>query len=229
MSARRRLRRLRAYHDKLLEQGAQRPLSLYFCQNKACPSCRKSVRREEIEGAFEDLLTAMRPSEDLFHLSLQMFSDLWALHRQKSDEGSETMRDDLRKIERMSEQLLDRIVETDNPALVKVYEDKLGKLEKNKILMREAIGKCGRKLESFEDTYRTALWLLANPQKLWNSERMEHKRTVLKLAFADRLLYCRKEGYRTATPALPTLLLQKVNGNMGENSGQPGLPAIGNL
>lgn len=49
---------------------------------------------------------------------------------------------------------------------------------------------------------------------------MEHKRTVLKLAFADRLLYCRKEGYRTATPALPTLLLQKLNGNMGENSGQ---------
>lgn len=67
------------------------------------------------------------------------------------------MRDDLRKIERMSEQLLSRIVETDNPTLVKVYEDKLGKLEKGKILMREAIGKCGRPLESFEDTYRTAL------------------------------------------------------------------------
>jgi len=43
--------------------------------------------------------------------------------------------------------------------------------------------------------------------KLWVSERLEDKRTVLKLAFAERLAYTRNEGFRTAVPALPFKVL----------------------
>jgi hypothetical protein len=38
---------------------------------------------------------------------------------------------------------------------------------------------------------------LANPCNLWASERLEHKKAVLKLAFADRLTYVRNKGSRT--------------------------------
>ena len=58
-------------------------------------------------------------------------------------------------------------------------------------------------LKSFDETLRTALDFLGNPQKLWVSERLEDKRAVLKLAFADRLAYARNEGFRTANLALP--------------------------
>ena len=43
--------------------------------------------------------------------------------------------------------------------------------------------------------------------KLWTSPRLEDKRTVLKLAFTERLAYTRNEGFRTITPALPFKVL----------------------
>src|SRR5687767_11383814 len=45
--------------------------------------------------------------------------------------------------------------------------------------------------------------------KLWISERLEDKRTVLKLAFAERLIYTRNEGFRTAVP-LPFKVLADI-------------------
>jgi hypothetical protein len=62
---------------------------------------------------------------------------------------------------------------------------------------------CGRPQRGFNESVRTALDFLGNPRKLWDSERIEHKRTVLKLAFGDRLAYVRNEGFRTANLALP--------------------------
>jgi len=48
---------------------------------------------------------------------------------------------------------------------------------------------------------------LANPWNLWASERLEHKKAVLKLAFVDRLAYVRNEGFRTPDLALPLKVL----------------------
>ena len=46
--------------------------------------------------------------------------------------------------------------------------------------------------------------------KLWVSQRWEDKRTVLKLAFAERPAYTRNEGFRTAVPALPFKVLADI-------------------
>jgi hypothetical protein len=62
-------------------------------------------------------------------------------------------------------------------------------------------------VKSFDQTLRTALDFLGNPQKLWDSERLEDERVVLKLAFVDQLAYVRNEGFRTAVLALPFKVL----------------------
>jgi hypothetical protein len=49
----------------------------------------------------------------------------------------------------------------------------------------------GRPVRSFDETVRTAFGFLASPYQLWTSDRIEDKRTVLKLAFADRLAYAK--------------------------------------
>ncbi len=53
--------------------------------------------------------------------------------------------------------------------------------------MRERIASSGKPLRSFGETYRTAFGFLANPCKLWHSDRIEDPRAVLKLVFADNL------------------------------------------
>lgn len=71
-------------------------------------------------------------------------------------------------------------------------------LEARKAELAEQINNCGRPLRGFDETFRTAFDFLANPQKLWLSERIEDKRAVLKLVFASMLAYARNEGFLTA-------------------------------
>jgi hypothetical protein len=77
------------------------------------------------------------------------------------------------------------------------------KLWEDKIAISEKIANCGRPLKSFDETLRTALDFLGNPRKLWDAERLEDRRALLKLAFIDQLAYVRNEGFRTANLALP--------------------------
>ena len=72
-----------------------------------------------------------------------------------------------------------------------------------KLVLREKIANCGKPIASFDQTYRTAMGFLENPQKLWASDQLEDRRAVPKLVFADKLTYSKKEGYRTAKITLP--------------------------
>ena len=66
-------------------------------------------------------------------------------------------------IERKSEQIMDRIVEADSPTLITAYEKKIRQLEEEKIRLDENIAKCGRPLQSFDETFQTAMKFLENP------------------------------------------------------------------
>jgi hypothetical protein len=110
----------------------------------------------------------------------------------------------------------DRIVEAASDSLVRAYEKRVQDLETQKALMQERIAVGGRPLKNFGETYRTAFDFLANPCKIWHSPRIENRRAVLKLVFADRLAYARNEGYRTAKISTPFKLLGDMNMNKNE-------------
>jgi hypothetical protein len=46
--------------------GCRARCAYYLCPKHGCPSYRKSVRRELLEGQFESLLRELQPSENLF-------------------------------------------------------------------------------------------------------------------------------------------------------------------
>ena len=119
--------------------------------------------------------------------------------------------------------LLDRIVEIDSPSIIVTYENRIRELENRKAELNEKIRKCGTVLPDFDETFRTAFSFLSNPHKIWCSDRLENKRTVLKLAFADKLSYCRNEGFRTAPYALPFALLEDFGQGNYEMVGLVGL------
>ncbi len=120
------------------------------------------------------------------------------------------------KIDKKVEQFLERIIDAEHHTVVKAYENQVRKLEEKKILVSENIAQCGRPLPDFDMTFRTALDFLGNPYKLWCSDRMENKRIVLKLTFADKLTYDRNEGFRTAAISQPFLLLEELKESNSE-------------
>src|SRR5690606_27972010 len=144
---------------------------------------------------------------ELFSVARAMFEDLWNRRLATAEANRSSLKNQLAKVERDIERFLDRIAQAEPLSVITVYENRIRRLEERKIEISEKVAHCGRPLRTFDETLRTSLDFLANPCNLWASERLEHKKAVLKLAFGDRLSYVRNEGFRTPDLALPFKVL----------------------
>jgi site-specific DNA recombinase len=196
--------------------GRSRKYPYYLCDTKACPEYRKSVRKEKLEGEFEALLTELTPTQGLFQLAFDLLRNLWNAKMESGRAQLATLQSDLRATEKKVEQLLDRLVDAAGDTVVTAYERRVRDLEAQKALITDKIANCGKPLASFGETYRTAFYFLANPWKLWQSDRIEDRRAVLRLVFAEKLPYARNEGYRTAEISMPFKMIGEIKMNKSE-------------
>ncbi len=188
-------------------KGRKAHYPYYFCQNKACDSYKKSIRKEKIEGDFEALLKELQPAPELFAAARAMLTKIWDGYRQQAKEREAAGKAEIAALERKTAQLMDRVVKADSASLVAAYEKEIVKLEESKALLAEKWRGARKPLASFDETYRTACAFLASPWKLWDSGALEYRKTLLRLLFPGRVQYCRNTGYRTAGVALPFRLL----------------------
>lgn len=152
-------------------------------------------------------------------MAFEMFRDIWQEKLQSAEDEKQSMQRQLTQMDRKSTQLLDKLIDTNSATVITAYENRLREMEEQKTFLSEKISKCGQSLASFDQVYRTAFEFLANPSKLWASERYEDKRAVLKLVFTQRLSYIRNEGYRTTKNSLTFKALVGVC--IGENEMMP--------
>ncbi|NOZ32894.1 MAG: hypothetical protein GXP01_07465 [Alphaproteobacteria bacterium] len=107
---------------------------------------------------------------------------------------------------------LERIVNTQNASVISAYENKIASLEREKLLATEKLEKNKRPARGKRELFELALQFLSNPWKLWASGNILLQKSVLRLAFVERLEYCRNEGYRTPKTALPFKLIGEIQG-----------------
>ncbi|MXP26088.1 hypothetical protein GRI39_08570 [Altererythrobacter indicus] len=93
--------------------------------------------------------------------------------------------------------LLDRIVDASSDSVVKAYEQRIAKLEREKLVWQEKSAKLGKPKHTFSEMFEHTLRFLANPSKLWENGDIIGRRTTLRLLFSGHLVYCRNEGFRT--------------------------------
>ena len=179
----------------------------YLCPKRGCASYGKSIRRDKIEGEFEQLLQQVKPTEKLFRVARMMLVKLWDRKIKHVDAEAKALGAQVLKIDNQVKTYLDRVVEASVPSVIAAYEDRVRKLEEEKLLIKERMANLRRPASSLDDTLRTALDFIANPLNLWGSGRLADRRAVLKLTFVERLRYDRKEGFRTANLSLPFKVL----------------------
>ena len=184
-----------------------------------------------MEGAFGEYLQALEPSETLIALTKAMFKNAWDQRSAQAQAGLTALKRDVTKIEKQIDGLLDRIVEASLPSVITAYEKRLAKLEREKLVTQEKLAKKAEPAHSFDQLFELACQFLANPWKLWASGQFTLQRTVLKLAFAERIAYCRKTGLRTPETTLPFKVLEGLDGQkclMAERQGfEPWVPVKG--
>ncbi len=180
-------------------KGRNRHYPYYLCQTKGCESYGKSLRRDDVEGAFETLLKTLQPSRVLLETIVEMMKDIWAQRGASSGALKRAINAELTKVETHIKQLIDRVVATESDTLIRAYEEKLTDLERRKAELRAKLtAQSVSQQNSFEVTTRTAIAFLSNPWNLWKSGGIEEKIATIKLTFNGPLPYHRKQGYRTA-------------------------------
>ena len=192
-------------------KGRSTHYGYYFCQTKGCSEFRKNIRKADIEGEFETLLRQLQPSQPLIEVAYDVLKDVWEEKRQKFSGCTAAVKMEIKKLEHKAATVMERLLSTKAEPLIKAYEAEIGRIEETKAVLTEKAANSGRPLASFEETYRTACEFLANPWKLWASDRLEDRRILLRLAFAGRIPYCREGGYRTAETTLPFKVLAGIN------------------
>ena len=197
-------------------KGSHGKYPYYLCPKRGCENYGKSIRRDKIEGEFEALLANVQPSESLFKVARAMFKDLWDHRATQTQSQTKALGAQLVKIDREVNQFLQRIVETSMPAVISAYEERIRKLQEEKIAVQERMANGHRPAASFDKALRTALEFISSPWNIWKKGNLEDKRTVLKLTFPKPLQYTRNEGFRTMDLSLPFKMLAQISGEKKE-------------
>ena len=184
-------------------QGKNRKYPYYLCPTKGCESYRKSIKRDELEEAFEGLLQGLEPSTGLYELAKAMFRDAWDMKRAQTVDAAKTMKASIKRIETEIEKLLDRIVDAGNDSVVAAYEKRIAKLEREKTLAEEKLSTAGKPRTTLEESFEHAFRFLSSPWSIWKNADLTLKKTVLRLAFSEPVPYCRNQGLRTPNLAFP--------------------------
>ena len=169
----------------------------YMCFQKGCPDYRKSIRRDEMEGAFEAMLRQLTPGPVLIKLVSAMFKDAWDRQATQAKAGLKAVKTKISGLDKDIAALLDRIVSAQNERVIGAYESRIDALEREKLALNEKLVQEPKKQRPFEEMFELTLRFLSNPYNLWKNGRAEDRKTVLRLVFSGPLEYQRNEGFRT--------------------------------
>ena len=190
-------------------KGRSKHYPYYYCQNTGCADWKKTIRAENIHGEFDELLKKMQPSSGLLKLARAILKDLWEQQADASRNVASDSRAEVAALDRKISTLVDRIMETDSPAIINAYETKVKSYEMEKAKLQEAHSNQSP-ARSFEDLYRTASGLLSSPWNLWRTADFMEQKRLLRMLFPNKIQYARNGGYRTAGIAAPFRLLEDL-------------------
>lgn len=192
-------------------KGKNKHYPYYLCDTRGCPSYRKSIRKEVIEGKFVESVKTLQPSTNLIALVSAMFRKAWDQQGERAKHVLTSLKRDLNRLEKELDATLTRMVNLNNDTAISAFENRIDKMERQRMVLTEKITNHGQNNGSFEKSIEHALSFFANPWKLWASGKFEWQRLLLRLAFADRMTYDRNVGYRTPEFALPFKLLTQID------------------
>ena len=195
--------RTRSMSRPAWSKGKTKHYAYYRCETRGCEAKSKSVPRSKMEEGFAEIMKALTPAESFFELAKDMMCDAWDNRFALAQGEKAALKDQLDDLDRQIESLLDRIVEASNASVVSAYENKIEKLERDKIVLKERLGNSVPEKGRFEDCMELALRFLSSPWKIYKNGDFAMRQTVLRLAFAEQLRYGKNGVYGTPELSFP--------------------------
>lgn len=183
----------------------------YHCKTKGCALYGKSIKREAVDGEFNNILKAMAPSETVLEIARGVIMDGWKKKRNEYTTQLTDVDREKKQIDQQIQGFMGRLLEVEDRTIVSLYENHIKELEvKRQILSAQA--KEMHKVDTSRDgAVGTVFDFIKNPHSLWSNGDLEDKRLVLKLAFAKQLPFSKESGFGTAAYSLPFLVLRDIH------------------
>lgn len=111
----------------------------YLCYNRDCVSARKSIPRDKLEDAFVQIVARLQPSEGMVTLARAMFEDAWEQRLAQGKAAQAHLKNLLSDLTKQTDRMLERIIESDHPAVIAAYEKKVADLGNQKLILSERL------------------------------------------------------------------------------------------
>lgn len=197
-------------------KGKYRHYAYYRCGTRGCEAKDNSVPRAVMEGGFADILKTLQPTKGLFDLAKAMLRDAWDMRLQAAQSAKAEWERQLSEVGKQIDGLLDRIVDATNPAVIGAYEQRIAKLERERLVLAERASQTVPSKGRLEDCMELALSFLSSPWKIYEKGSFAVRQTVLRLAFAEPLRYGKNGVYGTPELSLPFKVLGEISGQKSE-------------
>lgn len=192
-------------------KGCRQHYAYYRCMTRGCSEKSKSIPRAKLEDGFAEIMKTLQPTKQLFELAKVMLQDAWQARLNTAADAQGEVKHQLKAVEKQIESLLDRIVDAGSPSVIKAYETRLAKLEREKIVLEEKTQSILPKKGKLEECIELSLKFLSSPWNIYENGSYAMRQIVLRLAFIEPLPYCRIEGYGTPNISFPFKVLGEIS------------------
>ena len=175
----------------------------YRCKTDSCVLRGKSIRKNEMEGCFEDLLRTLAPSEAVLDLTRMILRESWATKRREFVAGKCGLDQKIKDIDVQIASFMGRLLETKSREMITHYESHVMSLKRQREILAARAREMSEVDTSLEGSVETVFDFIKKPLSLWENGDLYDKRLVLKLAFAQKIAFRRDYGFETAELSLP--------------------------
>lgn len=191
-------------------KGRTKKYPYYKCQNRGCSNFGKDIRRERIEDDFLTVLESIEPKDGVCDLVEAIVLDIWNKRMKNGDSQKTLFAKKLERVRLEKESLLNRIVKAQSESVIKAYEQKIEALDyEEQIILEKLEDKETTKLD-YGTAVDTVFEIIKKPSHIWGKGSYNDKRLVLKLVFADDLVYDPNSGYGTAELSIALKLFRLI-------------------
>ncbi|MBP7927952.1 recombinase family protein [Patescibacteria group bacterium] len=170
----------------------------YWCKTPGCSLRYKSLSKITMENRFKALLEASKPKKGVLRLTHEIMNRTW-LNKAKNHELFNTSAlKELNEINASIDTFLKRLDTTTKQEMITVYEDKIAKLVKQREELTTKTSSNPYKEKNLGTASAKVFSTVEKPVSLWESDKIEDKRTVMYMYFDNKLVYDRETGFGTA-------------------------------
>ena len=183
----------------------------YHCKTEGCPLKGKSIKRKLMEDEFEDILRSIKPKEGTLALTKEILLDVWNKRISEIDNIKRIHENSLDEVRAKIRNFLDKLSKTENENLVRTYEKEIERLSNEEQSLENQVQVMRSRRPDFGTALDVTFNFLKSPYTYWMKDDLKAKHLVLKLVFADRIIYDRENGFGTANLSLPLRVFELPN------------------